>query len=647
MSETSTATIITFLVYIAGVFVLAGLSHRLLSKKSFMSEYFLGSRGLGSWALAFTFAATSSSGGSFTGYPSLIYSYGWVLAFWIASYMVVPICTMGVMGKRLNQIARKTGAITIPDVLRDRYNSTALGLFSTCLIIFFTTCNLVAQFKAGALIIEETFNLPASWGYAGGLLIFAGTVVFYTAYGGFRAVVWTDVMQGIMMGLGVVILVPVVLSQAGGLQSVNESIRNQPPTLVTSMKRIYQGGNGTFNDLFLKAVAEPRPLGLSYHHPNKPDRTIEVRWHRSPESMIEVHLATDTTGQKTISTGNDVKAALEGVPALSKLIEVGLAFDNDELIEEDGQRVSLGATGVIELKANANPVSFHFVRGDEVIFGPGRKADGSPFHPLGMAISFFFMWAISGMGQPGTMVRLMAFKESRTLKRAMLTVTFYYGLIYLPLVFIFVAARTLLPHIPQESSDKAMVLVATRVVSELGLGYQILAAIFVAAPFAAVMSTVDSFLLMISSSLVRDIYQRTINPNVTEKVVKWASYCTTAIVGALVTIAAMQPPDFLQYIIVFTGGGFASTFLFPMMLGMYWKGMTRQGALASMVGGFLIIVGLFCPAMFAGARLNVLGFHPIFWGLFGSLFLAVVVSKLTGPPPQQLVQRYFFKSKQS
>ena len=59
----SNAALVMFLVYIFGVFVLAALSHRLLSKKSFMGEYFLGSRGLGSWALAFTFAATSSSGG--------------------------------------------------------------------------------------------------------------------------------------------------------------------------------------------------------------------------------------------------------------------------------------------------------------------------------------------------------------------------------------------------------------------------------------------------------------------------------------------------------------------------------------------------------------------------------------------------------
>jgi Na+/pantothenate symporter len=611
-----------------------------------MNEYFLGSRGLGSWALAFTFAATSASGGSFTGYPSLIYSYGWVLAFWIGSYMVVPICTMGVLGKRLNQVARKTGAITIPDVLRDRFESTTLGLFATCTIIFFTTCNLVAQFKAGALIIEETFNFPSSWGYVGGLIIFGVTVVFYTAYGGFRAVVWTDVMQGVMMGIGVIILVPVVLSQAGGLERATELIRDQPPTIVTSMKRVYDDGDGKFNDLVFKAVGNEVPAGLLYLHPQSPDRSIEVHWN-DEEQWIEVQLATDATGTKTISTGNHVKAAIESHPVVSGLVDVEFAFDNDELVEVDGETVSQGATGVIELSPDPGSSRYVFIRGDEAVFGPGRTASGSPFHPLGMGISFFFMWAITGMGQPGTMVRLMAFQESKTLRRAILTVTVYFGLIYLPLILIFVAARTLIPHIPQESADKAMVLVATRVVSELGFGYQILAAIFVAAPFAAVMSTVDSFLLMISSSLVRDIYQRTVNPRISEKAVKWASYSTTAIVGALVTGIALRPPDFLQFIIVFTSGGFAATFLCPMILGLYWKGMTKAGALASMIGGFSIIAILFLPNMIGGTRLDLIGFHPIMWGMGGSLTLGIVVSKLTGPPPEHLVRKYFYKPQQA
>ena len=166
------------------------------------------------------------------------------------------------------------------------------------------------------------------------------------------------------------------------------------------------------------------------------------------------------------------------------------------------------------------------------------------------------------------------------------------------------------------------------------------------------MSTVDSFLLIISSSLVRDIYQRTMNPRVSEKIVKWASYSTTALVGALVTVIAMDPPEFLQYIIVFTGGGFAATFLVPMVLGIYWKGMTRQGALAAMIGGFLITISLYLPGhvlnyigfSVPAERIDLFGFRPYFWSLLGSLLLGIVVSKLTGPAPNHLVQKYFYRS---
>lgn len=639
MTETSPATIITFVAYIACIFVLAAFSHRLLSKKSFLGEYFLGSRSLGSWTLAFTFAATAASGGSFTGFPSLIYSYGWVLAFWIASYMVAGVCSMGILGKRLNQAARKTGAITIPDVLRDRYDSAGLGLFATATIIFFTVCNLVAQFKAGALIIEETFNLPDDWGYSAGLIIFAVTVVFYTAYGGFRAVVWTDVLQGIVMVLGITLLLPVILRQGGGMESINRKLRDRPPTLITSMA-------GSYNDLVIQAQGQLDTVGLIYRHPKRANSSLEIRWDpgvAADHRFIDVSLATDGEGQ-TISTGNDIKRAIEQHPRLGPRFRVSFPYDNNKIVTNGfGQRTEKGATGIISLDSAQGTEQFVFLRGDEVLFGPGRSAQGVPFHPLGMAVSFFFMWAITGMGQPGTMLRLMAFKDSRTLKRAILTVTGFYSVIYLPLVFIFVAARVLIPELNAENSDKAMVLVTTRVVGDLGLAYQILGAVLVAAPFAAVMSTVDSFLLMISSGLVRDIYQRTINPQVSDRTVKRASYVTTVIVGIVVTLLATQPPDFLQRIIVFTGSGFAATFLCPVMLGLYWKGMTRQGALSSMVGGFIVMVGFFLPTLFGGSRIDLLGFHPNLWGLVVSFGLGFLVSKFTGPSPPHLLDRYFYQ----
>src|SRR5438552_5357057 len=148
-------TLVAFVGYMAGVFLLGALSHKLLQRGSFLKEYFLGDRKLNAWVLGLTYVATSVSAGSFVGFPSLIYSYGWVMAFWIGGYMVGGLVSKGVLAKRLNQVSRFSGAITVPDVLRDRFQSPALGLWAGIFLLLFLIFNLVGQFKAGGLIMQK------------------------------------------------------------------------------------------------------------------------------------------------------------------------------------------------------------------------------------------------------------------------------------------------------------------------------------------------------------------------------------------------------------------------------------------------------------------------------------------------------------
>jgi len=141
--------------YMAGVFLLGALSHKLLTRGSFLKEYFLGDRQLNAWVLGLTYVATSVSAGSFVGFPSYIYKHGWIMALWIAGYMVSGLVSKGVLAKRLNQVSRLSGAITVPDVLRDRFQSPALGLLASVFLLLFLIFNLVGQFKAGGLILKE------------------------------------------------------------------------------------------------------------------------------------------------------------------------------------------------------------------------------------------------------------------------------------------------------------------------------------------------------------------------------------------------------------------------------------------------------------------------------------------------------------
>src|SRR5438876_4927810 len=148
-------TLVAFLGYMAGVFLLGALSHKLLQRGSFLKEYFLGDRKLNAWVLSLTYVATSVSAGSFVGFPSLIYVHGWVMALWIAGYMVTGLVSKGTLAKRLNQVSRLSGAITVPDVLRDRFQSPALGTLASVFLLIFLLFNLVGQFKAGGLIMKQ------------------------------------------------------------------------------------------------------------------------------------------------------------------------------------------------------------------------------------------------------------------------------------------------------------------------------------------------------------------------------------------------------------------------------------------------------------------------------------------------------------
>ncbi|MHC4995046.1 MAG: sodium:solute symporter family transporter, partial [Planctomycetota bacterium] len=240
-----------FGLYAVLVFALAGFAQRLLARRTFLGEYFLGSRGLGTLGLALTFTATSASAGSFVGFPSLIYAHGWVLALWISSYMVFGLCAMGLLGKRLNRVARISGAITLPDVLRARFGRRGLAMTATSLIALLLSLYLIPQFKVGAQILHTLLSdvqvyrdtatglgvLVKDLPYVGTvdseyllcLLTFSVLVILYTAFGGFRAVVWTDILQGFVMVFGVAAMLVLALWQVGGLDVATEKMAKMTP----------------------------------------------------------------------------------------------------------------------------------------------------------------------------------------------------------------------------------------------------------------------------------------------------------------------------------------------------------------------------------------------------------------------------------
>ena len=229
--------------------------------------------------------------------------------------------------------------------------------------------------------------------------------------------------------------------------------------------------------------------------------------------------------------------------------------------------------------------------------------------------SFWILVGVGVVALPQVTVRAMAYKNSQAMHRALIIGTIVVGFIMLGMHLIGVFARPIIPGV--EVGDSVMPLVAMEVLPPW------LAGIVLAAPLAAIMSTVDSLLLLVSSAVVKDVYVNYIKPKASEKQVKRVSFTVTGVLGILVFSMALSPPDLLVWLNLFSFGGLQATFIWPVIMGLYWQRGNQYGALASMIVGIssYIMIHTYFP--------NLLGVHTVVFPILFSLVAFVMVSLMT------------------
>src|SRR5690606_4957478 len=153
-----------------------------------------------------------------------------------------------------------------------------------------------------------------------------------------------------------------------------------------------------------------------------------------------------------------------------------------------------------------------------------------------------------------------------------------------------------------------------------------------------------SFLLLISSAMVRDIYQRNINPQAPEKTIKRLSYWCTLLVGVGAMLGAVNPPKFLQDIIVYTGSGLSACFLGPVVYTLYWPRTNTAGMIGGMLCGFAAHLAMYVGGVYVNDSFfkpwQPMDVDPIIIGLVVSFAATPLITKLFPPPEKDLVDRY-------
>ncbi|MFC4800059.1 sodium/pantothenate symporter [Neobacillus sp. GCM10023253] len=237
--------------------------------------------------------------------------------------------------------------------------------------------------------------------------------------------------------------------------------------------------------------------------------------------------------------------------------------------------------------------------------------------------SFWILVGIGVVGLPQIAVRAMSYKNSKAMHNAIIIGTVVVGFIMLGMHLIGVFARPVLPGV--KIGDTVMPLLSMKVLPPFVAG------IVLAAPMAAIMSTVDALLILVSSALVKDVYLNYIKPTASDQQIKKVSFSVTAIIGILVILLALSPPDLIIWLNLFSFGGLESVFIWPVILGLYWSKGNKYGAITSMILGMssYIIFDRFYP--------NPLGVHTVVLPILISLAGFVVVSIFTNSKSNSFV----------
>jgi len=408
-----------------------------------MDDYALAGRRLGPWVTAISERASGESSWFLLGLPGAAYASGFT-EFWSVIGIAAGIfASWTLIAYPLRRETERLGAITLPEYFERRFGrgGRSIRMLATVVILFFYTLYVAAQFVGAGRILEATVGIPP----LAGMLIGAGVVVCYTLLGGFMAVAWTDLIQGLLMA-AVSLLLPLLALRALG-----------------------------------------------------------------------------------------------------------------------------GFSGMME-KLSSKDAAFFSMSGGQT---------GSAF-VFGVAVGGL-AWGFGYLGQPHLLVRYMAIRSAREIRKSTAIAMGWVLLAYWGAIFVGITGAAVLGD-GVADPEHVMPLLARSLLP----GW--LAGVFIAGAIAAMMSTADSQLLVAASSLVEDAWA-VLRGGARDPVRLLLASRIATVVIALASLGLALANERLIYgLVAYAWTGLGASFGPPLVLALWWKGITRQGALAGMAAGLVTTI---------------------------------------------------------
>ncbi len=444
-----------------------------------VAGYYVANKRLPGWVIAFSSNATGESAWLLLGLTGMGYMVG-IHALWIVLGEVLGV-TLGwvLVALPFKELTDRYDSITVADYLESRFDDRrhVLRILSAVVIFSMVTAYTAAQLTASG----KAFSSFLGTSYAGGVLIGAAVILYYTTVGGFKAVAYSDVLQGVLMFSGLLALPIVGISAAGGFSQLMERLHSVDPNLLEPMGE----------------------LGFS----------------------------------------------VAGVLSAVSFMGIGLAF----------------------------------------------------------------------LGAPQLLTRFISARDRTQIVNGSLIAVICIIVFDVGAVFAGMAGRSLFPGL--DDPETILPTMAAELMPPVITG------LFLVIVLAAIMSTVDSLLILVSSAVVRDVVQKTLRSNLPERRLSLYGKLTTVVIGAGAVVLALGEVRVVFWFVLFAWSGLACAFTPVVLCSLFWKRTTRAGAVAGMVVGFLTTV--IWVLVFKDSFYDLYEMLP---GFFAGFVATIGVSLLTEPP---------------
>ncbi len=229
--------VVVLIVYLGLLAAFAAWSRR---ETGTLSGFYLAGKKLPFWVVAFSTNATGESGWLLLGLTGMGYAVG-AQAYWVVVGEIVGIAlSWGLISRRLKRLGDEHDSITVPDVLASKFRDKGHLIRAIAVVIILTmvTTYMTAQMVASGKALSTFMGMDYATGVAvGGVIIIA-----YTFIGGYKAVSYTDVLQGILMLVGLIIVPVAAIYAGGGWSSISSNLAAQDPNFTNMFALTDSGG---------------------------------------------------------------------------------------------------------------------------------------------------------------------------------------------------------------------------------------------------------------------------------------------------------------------------------------------------------------------------------------------------------------------